>query len=168
MNKPFETKTSAGTAVGDNENARATKVVSSLSSKMAQPGGLSIADIERRTNERLQGHKADAMKAIERSITELEYLSNEDLQDFDGLYRAASAVLSVAGFFDTGPLYDAVYSLCDTIEGMKEREMWKNEAVHVHVSAIRLIMNSGCQTSPSSQKLMAGLKAVREHAKGSA
>lgn len=166
MSTSFETKTSAGSAVGDNENARATKVVTSLSSKMAQPGGLSVADIERRTNERLQGHKADAMKAIERSITELEYLSNEDLQDFDGIYRAASAVLSVAGFFDTGPLYDAVYSLCDTVEGMKERETWKNEAVHVHVRAIRLIKNSGCQSTDDNHKLMAGLKAIREYAKG--
>lgn len=165
MSKGFETRTSAGTAVGDNENARATKVVSSLSSKMAQAGGLSLADIERRANERLQGHKHDAMRTIERSISDLEVLANEDLQDFDALYRAASAVLSVAGFFDTGPLYDAVYSLCETIEAMRERTAWKNEAVHVHVRGIRLIMNTGCVHSAASEQLMAGLKAIQEHAK---
>lgn len=167
MTKGFETRTSAGTAVGENENARSIRVVSSLSNKMAQPGGLTIADVERRTSERLQGHKADAMQAIERSIVELEVLANEDLQDFDGLYRAAGAVLSVAGFFDTGPLYDAVYSLCETIEAMKSSGTWKNEAVHVHVRGIRLIMNTGCLHSSASEKLIAGLKAIQDHAKGS-
>lgn len=165
MSKMLETKAAAGSAVGEGENAKATKVVSSLSRKMSQPGGLSVADIERRANERLVGHKADAMKAIERSVSELEVLSNEDLQDAKAIYDAAGAVLSVAGFFDTGPLYDAAYSLCETVEAMNVRHAWNNGSVHVHVRAIRMILKDGCKHSSVSEQLMAGLKAVQAHAK---
>lgn len=161
----FETTEATGSAVGDGENAKAIKVVSSLSRKMSQPGGLSVADIERRANERLTGHKTDAMKAIERSVNELEVLSNEDLQDAKAIYDSSGAVLSVAGFFDTGPLYDAAYSLCETVEAMNARHAWNNGSVHVHVRAIRLILNDGCKHSPISEQLMAGLKAVQAHAK---
>lgn len=166
MSSTFNTTSAAGSAVGEGENAKATKVVSSLAHKMAQPGGLSIAAIERRANERLVGHKADAMQAIARSVSELEVLSNEDLQDSEALYRSGAAVLSVAGFFDTGPLYEAAYSLCETVEAMKARHVWKNDAVHVHVRAIRMILKDSCQHTPTSQQLMVGLKAVQAHAKG--
>jgi len=37
--------------------------------------------------------------------------------------------------------------------------------VHVHVRGIRLIMNTGCVHSAASEQLMAGLKAIQEHAK---
>lgn len=166
MSQSFDTVVAAGSAVGEGEGATATKVVSSLSRKMAQPGGLSIAQIERRSNERLLGHKAEAMKAIERSVSELEVLANEDLQDSAAIYGVAGNVLSVAGFFDTGPLYDAVYSLCETIEAMNARNAWRNEAVHVHVQAIRLILKDNCLLTPNSERLMQGLKAIQAHAKG--
>lgn len=165
MTTPFDTTVAAGSAVGEGEGARATKVVSSLSRKMAQPGGLSIADIERRASERLVGHKADAMQAIERSVVELEVLANEDLQDAQAIYRVSSNVLSVAGFFDTGPLYDAVYSLCETVDAMNNAHAWRNEAVHVHVRAIRMILKDDCRHNPASEQLLAGLKAVQAHAK---
>ena len=166
MSQSFETVVAAGSAVGEGEGATATKVVSSLSRKMAQPGGLTVKDIERRASERLLGHKAEAMKAIERSVSELEVLANEDLQDSGAIYGVAGNVLSVAGFFDTGPLYDAVYSLCETIDAMNASSAWRNDAVHVHVQAIRLILKDNCQLTPSSERLMHGLKAIQTHAKG--
>ena len=34
------------------------------------------------------------------------------------VYELASSLLDMAGFFDTGPLYDAGYSLCDVADRM--------------------------------------------------
>lgn len=168
MSKPVETTTAAGSAVGEGEGATATKVVSSLSKKMSAPGGLSVADIERRSRERLMAHQADAMKAIASAISELEQLVLEGGGRYDPeYYHVASRMLNVAGFFDTGPLYDAGYSLCEIIDVMQTRDRWSIEPVKVHIRALRLIHTDNLKVSPQSASLMQGLKALLEHARNS-
>lgn len=168
MKPPVMTTTSAGSAVGEGEGATSVKVVSSLSQKMAEPGGLTIADIERRAKERLQAHKVDAMRAVRDAITELEGLVAEDSDRQDPeLYHVASRMLNVAGFFDTGALYDAGFSLCELLDVMQTNNRWSQEAVRVHVRALRLIDNDNFQTTPQSATLLGGLKALLEHARNS-
>lgn len=152
--------------MGEGEGATAVKVVSSLSKKMAEPGGLTVAAIERRAQERLLGHKQDAMRSVEQAVAELEKRTAGDLPDADPeLYRIASSMLDLAGFFDTGPLYDAGYSLCELLDVMQGKGQWSAQAVQVHVRALRLILKDNYQLTPHSTALLEGLRAVLEHAR---
>jgi len=166
MTKPVTTTISAGSAVGEGEGATAVKVVSSLSKKMAEPGGLTVADIERRSKERLWSHKADAMRSVEAAVAELEQRVGvgADRPD-EAFYLTASKMLDVAGFFDTGPLYDAGYSLCELLDVMQTSGQWNGDSVRVHVRALRMILNAGCETTPQSASLLSGLKALLDHAR---
>ncbi|WP_292054502.1 MULTISPECIES: chemotaxis protein CheE [unclassified Brevundimonas] len=166
MTKPVETTIAAGSAVGEGEGATAVKVVSSLSKKMAEPGGLTVADIERRAKERLQKHKTDAMRSVELAVSELEKRVEVGADHPDeAFYLTASQMLDVAGFFDTGPLYDAGYSLCELLDVMQTSGEWNGDSVRVHVRALRMILNAGCETTPQSATLLAGLKALLDHAR---
>ena len=44
---------------------RTQKIRTSLAQQMAQPGGRTLADVERRANERLGRHKAEVMAEID-------------------------------------------------------------------------------------------------------
>ena len=166
MSDVFAMKVSAGAATGDNTEARAFKVESSLSRKMAQPGGLSVAQIERRAKERLMCHKIEAMRSIAKAVATLDQLAEEAEHDPAKLYRIASEMLDLAGFFDTGPLYDAGYSLCETVEAMQASNDWNRAAIKVHVDALKLVLADDCLRTDVSAQLLEGLKAVLQHARG--
>ncbi|MGO4410720.1 MULTISPECIES: chemotaxis protein CheE [unclassified Brevundimonas] len=141
--------------------ARTLKVKTTLARQMAQPGGRTIADVERRANERLERHREDVMTTIAGTITELELIvavaaSGTEPQ----VYKLASSLLDTAGFFDTGPLYDAGYSLCDVADRMQTNDAWSWPSVQVHVQALRLILTSGCQADATSDALLIGLRSV--------
>ena len=166
MTAAVKTTISSGTAVGEGEGATAVKVVSSLSKKMAEPGGLTVAAIERRSYERLLSHKHEAMQSVERAVSEMEARTAGDMAVADNeLYRITSQMLDLAGFFDTGPLYEAGYSLCELLDVMKGKQGWSPEAIRVHVRALRLILKDHCQPTSHSAALLEGLRAVLEHAR---
>lgn len=141
--------------------ARTLKIKTSLARQMAQPGGRTIADVERRANERLERHREDVMTTVAGTITELELVvataaPNSEAQ----VYRLASSLLDTAGFFDTGPLYEAGYSLCDVADRMQTSGVWSWPAVGVHVQAMRLILTGGCTVDATSDALLAGLRSI--------
>ena len=141
--------------------ARALKIKTSLSRQMAQPGGRSLAEIERRANERLDRHREDVMVTVAGTITELELIAAVAAPGSEPqVYRLASSLLDTAGFFDTGPLYDAGYSLCEVADRMQANNAWSWPSVGVHVQAMRLILTAGCKADATSQALLAGLRSV--------
>lgn len=137
------------------------KIKTSLAQQMAQPGGRTLVDVERRAKERLVRHKGEVMTGIDAVIVELEDLcaARPDGASAD-VYRLASRVLDLAGFFDMGPLFDAGYSLADVADRMVVAEAWDWPSVEVHVKALRLIHNGGCERNAATDQLLAGLKAV--------
>lgn len=149
--------------------ARITKIKTSLATQMAQPGGRTVAEIERRANERLNRHKADVMDAVGERIGQLEALVAAKGEGTQGaVYDVAKGLLDTAGFFDTGPLYEAGYSLCDTADLMMTGGRWHWASIEVHVHAMRLIYASGCKASPTTGALMKGLAAILAKARGEA
>lgn len=149
--------------------ARITTIQTSLSKQMAKPGGRTVADIERRANERLNRHKGDVMQGIAATLTALEALvlaKDEGAQA--RVYPLTSSLLDTGGFFDTGPLYDAGYSLCEVAELMSLSGQWHWPSVEVHVRALRLILTNGCKADATSAALMQGLAAIVTKAKAEA
>lgn len=86
---------------------RTQKIRTSLAQQMTQPGGRTLADVERRANERLGRHKAEVMAEIEAAVAGLEGLcAARSEASAAEVYRLASRILDLAGFFDTGPLFE--------------------------------------------------------------
>jgi len=146
--------------------ARTLKIKTTLARQMAQPGGRTIADVERRANERLERHRDDVMTTIAGTITELELVVAAAAPDSEPqVYRLASSLLDTAGFFDTGPLYDAGYSLCDVADRMQASGAWNWPTVAVHVQAMRLILTGGCKADATTEALLLGLRSVAAKAR---
>ncbi|RZJ24742.1 MAG: chemotaxis protein CheE [Brevundimonas sp.] len=141
---------------------RTTKIKSTLAKQLSRPGGRTIADAQRLAETGLQSHKADVMGDLGRLIGQLETLCVERAPPGQArVYVLASALVDMAGFFDTGPLYTAGYSLCDLSDRMQTGGAWNWPAVEVHVKALRLILAGGCKVGAESDVLLAGLRSVQ-------
>ncbi|WP_296178329.1 chemotaxis protein CheE [uncultured Brevundimonas sp.] len=146
--------------------ARTLKIKTTLARQMAQPGGRTLADVERRANERLERHRDDVMTTIAGAVTELELVVAAAAPGSEPqVYRLASSLLDTAGFFDTGPLYDAGYSLCDVADRMQAGGAWNWPTVAVHVQAMRLILSGGCKADATTDALLLGLRSVAAKAR---
>lgn len=142
-------------------DVRSLTIKTSLAQQMAQPGGRTLADVERRANERLARHRGEVMAEVEAAVTGLEALcAARPAAPAGEIYRRASQVLDLAGFFDTGPLYEAAYSLADVADRMAAADAWDWPPVQVHVQGLRLILKTGCEHTAETARLLAGLKAV--------
>ena len=146
--------------------ARTLKIKTTLARQMAQPGGRTLADVERRANERLERHREDVMITVAGAVTELELVAAAAAPGTEPqVYKLACSLLDTAGFFDTGPLYDAGYSLCDVADRMQTNGVWSWPTVAVHVQAMRLILTGGCQANATSDALLLGLRSVAAKAR---
>ena len=141
--------------------AKITRIQTSLAKQMARPGGRALSDAERRAAERLGRHKTEVMAGIDAVVAELEGLCavRSDAPG-DEVYRLASRLLDLAGFFDTGPLFEAGYSLADVADRMGSTGAWDWPSIQVHVQALRLILKAGCERNAVTDHLLTGLKAV--------
>lgn len=149
--------------------ARVTKIKTSLAKQMAQPGGRTVAEVERRANERLNRHKSEVMDSIGERISELETLAQAKVEGTRiKIYAVAKGLLDTAGFFDTGPLYEVGYSLCETADLMMESNRWNWPSIEVHVHAMRLIYSNGCKADKVTETLMLGLKSILAKARSEA
>lgn len=141
--------------------ARTIKVKTSLAGQLAQPGGRTLQDAERLAQAGLDRRRDTVIADIGGMIGELEQMcAGPALESQGRVYALASEIIDLAGFFDTGPLYDAAYSLCDLAEQMTTNGVWRWPPVAVHVQALRLMHASGCRMTTDSATLLRGLAAV--------
>ena len=143
--------------------ARTFKVTSNLARQIHEPGGRRVADAQRLAGEALEAHREAAMTAIAATLTGMEKLCDEGPEGVgDAVYAQASSIVDLAGYFDTGPLFEAAYSLCEVVDRMNNAQTWGWPAVQVHVQAMRLILAGGCRAGRASETLLAGLRSVTE------
>lgn len=144
--------------------ARTFKVKSTLARQMQDPGGRQVRDLERQAVAQLETHRDDAMATVGETLTKLEALCAE-APDGAGpqVYALASSMVDLAGYFDTGPLFEAAYSLCEISDRMIQAEAWHWPSVQVHAQALRLILAGGCRTGRTSDALLAGLRSITQN-----
>lgn len=141
--------------------ARLIKVATPLARQLARPGGRSVADAERRASAALEDHRLSVLDDLGRLIGELEALCAARAPDAaPEVYRRAATLVDLAGFFDTGPLYDAAFSLCELSDRIQAGPAWAWPPIEVHVQALRLIHAGGCTGGGEAETLLKGLKAV--------
>lgn len=138
-----------------------TKIRSSLSQKMAVPGGRTVQDALDLAEKGLEGHREAGLVTMGRLLVWLEAAMVAQATDSAGdVYPVAAELLDLAGFFETGPFYQATFSLCDIADRMQATGRWDWPSVAVHVGALRLIMADGCRDSENSRTILKGLEAV--------
>jgi hypothetical protein len=138
--------------------------VSPLAEKMSEPGGITVEEALTQAEAGLASHYDEAMQTIRQRLARLEFLAAEQRAETTAeVYAVAEALLDLAGFFDTGPLHPAVSSLCDIADHMLHDGRWNWEAVMLHVTAMRLILDSGCRDDAASVTLLQGLARLTGH-----
>ena len=143
--------------------ARTFKIKSRLAKQLHEPGGRQVRDVERQAEAALETHRDDAMAMVSGTLALLEELCAAAPADGGPrVYSLASSIVDLAGFFDTGPLFEAAYSLCEISDRMIQAETWHWPSVQVHAQALRLILTGGCRTGRTTDALLAGLRSITQ------
>ena len=137
--------------------ARTFRYKTNLARKMSAPGGRSADEALAAADSALSSHRAAAMQGLAVIMTRLEAACAARRQP--EVYEHAAALLDLSGFFETGPLHPAIFSLCEISDQGAVRD-WPS--LDVHVRAIRRILNSECRDTDESRVLLEGLVAVRQ------
>ena len=140
--------------------AKTFKYRTNLARKMSAPGGRSVGEALQAADRGLAAHRDSAMEALGEILTVLETACAERRQA--EIYDRAAALLDLSGFFDTGPLHPAVFSLCEISDPRSGQALWDWPSIDVHVRAIRRILNSECSETEETRLLSEGLVAVRQ------
>jgi hypothetical protein len=144
-------------------DARTFKVRSSLARQMFEPGGRLVRDAERLAGEGLAAHHDEAMAMIAATLDELEALCGAAPEGAEAsVYALGARVIDLAAFFETGPLHEAAWSLCEVSDRMINAGLWHWPSIQVHVQALRLILAGGCRTGRTSETLLDGLRRLSQ------
>lgn len=134
---------------------------SSLAQKMARPGGRTMAEAVQAAEAGLDSHREQGMASLAATLARLEAVcAARDKGAEAEVYELASAFTDMAGFFDTGPLYVAAISLCETSDRMSAGGCWQWPSVDVHVRSLRLILAADCRPTETSRVLLEGLASI--------
>jgi hypothetical protein len=136
---------------------------SRLAHQLAQPGGCSVDEAVRRAEAGIEARREDAVREMSAVVERLADLcQTARAADHGAVYGLATALVDVAGLLDTGPFYQAAYSLCDVADQMRASGRWSWPSVEVHVSALRLVLR-GPMTDAAGETLLSSLAAVKAH-----
>ena len=137
---------------------------SSLSRKMAAPGGRTVQEALDLAQKGLETHREAGVAKMASLLAQLEDATAKKNIDSQGaIYPLAADLLDLAGFFETGPFYKATFSLCDIADRMQVEGVWDWRSVAVHVGVMRLIMSEGCRSTAISEAVLQGIGAVSMH-----
>lgn len=146
---------------GPDTTARLFKVRPAIADQVRLPGGKKVGEAVAAADAALDDQRASAVEGLTQGVERLEALCREpsDAQ-FALLYPIAANLAGTAGFFETGPFYRAVYSLCELTERLNAvgRRDWSS--VDVHVKALRLILTTGFEDGPEAAAMLDGLSAL--------
>ena len=154
---------------GSDKAARLFKVRPAIADQIRRPGGKKMGEAVAAADAALDDQRASAVDGLVQGVERLEALCRDRSSDgFLSVYPLAANLAGTAGFFETGPFYRAVYSLCELTEklGAAGRRDWSS--VEVHVKALRLILTTGFQDGPEAKAMVEGLAALvrkAEHAR---
>ena len=148
------------TAESDNA-ARLFKVRPAIADQIRLPGGKKVGEAVAAADAALDDQRASAVEGLVQGVERLEALCRERSdEDFASIYPIAAHLAGTAGFFETGPFYRAVYSLCELTEklGGAGRRDWSS--VDVHVRSLRLILTTGFEDGPEARAVLDGLSSL--------
>lgn len=142
---------------------RTFRTTTPLADKMRRPGGRRVSSALAAAGAALATHRVEAMAQARKTLAQLESMTLCRDEDHARLvYERAAALVDLIGFFQTGPLFDVAYSLCEVSDRMRTSGVWHWPAVEVHLQALALILSDDCRRTTASDELLAGLRAVAD------
>lgn len=146
----------------DSENtARLFKVRPAIADQIRLPGGQKVSEAVAAADAALDDQRASAVEGLIQGVERLEALCRAPSDGaFASVYPIAAALAGTAGFFETGPFYRAVYSLCELAEKLEAAGRRDWSSVEVHVKALRLILTTGFDDGAEARAMLDGLSAL--------
>jgi hypothetical protein len=143
------------------DNARLFKVRPNIADQIRLPGGKKVGDAVAAADAALDDQRASAVEGLTQGVERLEVLCRERSDSgFASVYPIAATLAGTAGFFETGPFYKAVYSLCELTEKLTAAGRCDWSSVDVHIRALRLILTTGFEDGPPARAMLDGLSAL--------
>lgn len=140
-------------------------VETALQRKMARPGGITATEALARAEEGLALHRARALLVLREKVDALIALSEARAPgSASEVYPLASALVDLSGYLEVPPFYAAAYGLCDVADRMTAAGIWSWPSVEVHARALSLILADDCREGEGTERLLAGLRTVADHA----
>jgi len=140
-------------------------VETALQRRMARPGGITAKEALARAEEGLALHRARALLVLREKVDALTALSEARAPGSEPeVYPLASALVDLAGYLEVPPFYAAAYGLCEIADRMAAAGIWSWPSVEVHARALSLILADDCREGEGTERLLAGLRAVADHA----
>lgn len=147
--------------------ARRFRVRPALADQIRRPGGRRVDEAVAAADAALDDQRASAVEGLTQGVERLEALCRDPSPEaFTAVYPLAAALAGTAGFFETGPFYRAVYSLCELAEKLEAAGRRDWSSVEVHVKALRLILTTGFADGPEAKAMLDGLAALVRKAEG--
>lgn len=143
------------------DKARLFKVRPAIADQIRLPGGKKVGEAVAAADAALDDQRASAVEGLVQGVERLEALCRERSdEDFASIYPIAAHLAGTAGFFDTGPFYRAVYSLCELTEKLSVAGRRDWSSVDVHVRSLRLILTTGFDDGPEARAMLDGLSSL--------
>ena len=117
-----------------------------LTKMIQEPGGVRVGDALEAAQTNLDSIRDSCLQSIDARLEELEQLHQQtragDASELrDEIYSRAADIHSVAGVFGLAELGQAAFSLCDLVDRLRSLGRWDQQAVAVHLNALRLFRN---------------------------
>jgi len=134
-----------------------------LAKLIREPGGAKVAEVLKRADENLDAIRAQCLDALDRHLEEITQLRASSgpapsAAVKDAIYQLASDIHGVAGVFGLEALGEAAFSLCELADRLRRSDRWSQDAVDVHISALRLLRHP--EGAGDSAQVLRGLYQV--------
>jgi hypothetical protein len=140
-------------------------VKNSLAAQVRKPGGQTVGQSLDAAKLAINDLKGPTLSGVDQLIAEVDGLATERPDDaIDQIYARASNMLDLVGMFDEAALVEALTSLCDLTDHLREACASDWPSINVHVQSLKLIRHAGEDKPEVLAQILAGLRQVTDKA----
>jgi hypothetical protein len=140
--------------------------VINLPKQLRVPGGIPLVEAVTAAEQNLKAAGALYMAVVTGGINEIVAFAATASAAYDEalqapMYDRARNLIGVASVCGLPSTDEALCSLCDLLDQMKQRQVWDRDAVAVHVNALRLLVaHPGLEGKDGAAAILDGLHQV--------
>lgn len=131
-------------------------------------GGKAVVNAVKDAAEGIESLRGDFLSELTEILAKAEALSAavkgaDDKEGTDALYGLISNAIGVPSACNMTSLDEMLISLADLIDHFKTHGLWDKQAITIHLSAFRLLLNSeSVRDSEGAKSILIGLRQVSE------
>ncbi|OYU69123.1 MAG: hypothetical protein CFE28_03385 [Alphaproteobacteria bacterium PA2] len=131
-------------------------------------GGKAVVNAVKDAAEGIESLRGDFLSELTEILSKAETMAGavkgaDDKEGTDALYGLISNAIGVPSACGMTSLDEMLISLADLIDHFKTHSMWDKQAITIHLSAFRLLLNSeSVRDSEGAKSILVGLRQVSE------